>query len=126
MIDKEGNAKLISFGISTEVCIRTIKKGPVSQLYATAPEVLIDNEYDEAADIWGVGVVLYIMLAGYRPFSAQEAKDFIDKGINKKIQFYPKEWSKISSDAKRMINALVTPDKIERSTAEKALLHPWI
>jgi calcium-dependent protein kinase len=38
--------------------------------YYMAPEV-IDGLYNEACDMWSIGVITYCLLVGYPPFNAE-------------------------------------------------------
>ena len=59
--------KLIDFGTAKIFSEGNMQKGLVGSTYYIAPEVIKGN-YDEACDIWSIGVIMYIMLTGNPPF----------------------------------------------------------
>ena len=44
--------------------------------YYIAPEVLT-SEYDERCDIWSIGCIIYVMLAGRPPFEGRNELEII-------------------------------------------------
>ena len=90
-----------------------------------APEVITGN-YNEKCDEWSAGVILYTLLTGYPPFqsgkNALELLKAVKSGnYNKEID----EYRILSNEAKDLISKLMTLDPEARTTAEKALQHPW-
>jgi len=92
-----------------------------------APEVLDlkAQGYDERADMWSVGVVVYILLGGYAPFEGpiDELAVTILKG---KYEFHDEYWSHISSEAKDLIASLLQVNPKKRRSAEEALQSDWM
>lgn len=65
--DDKSIIKLIDFG-ATRICPKSQKlKELCGTPYYTAPEI-INDAYDQAADMWSVGVITYVMLFGFPPF----------------------------------------------------------
>lgn len=56
--------KLTDFGISTMVDEGPVRGTVGTPMYA-APEVIADNDYGVAADMWSLGVISYIMSAEF-------------------------------------------------------------
>ena len=69
--DRTAQLKLIDFGFGCRFADALPMRTKCGTPYTTAPEV-IRERYDERCDVWSVGVVLYIMLSGKRPFEALE------------------------------------------------------
>ena len=67
IIRREANGFLIDFGTAKIFSEGNMQKGLVGSTYYIAPEVIKGN-YDEACDIWSIGVIMYIMLTGNPPF----------------------------------------------------------
>ena len=70
LIDADGHIKLTDFGFC-----RRLMRG--ERAYTTcgtadymAPEVMLAQGYDQLADYWSFGVLLYEMLVGYAPFAS--------------------------------------------------------
>jgi len=86
-----------------------------------APEIIEHSpQYDVECDIWSLGVVLYILLGGYRPFRG-EGEDCLEKIRYGEYQFHRKYWSHVSDDTKNLISRMLTVDVSRRITAQEAL-----
>ena len=81
--------------------------------------------YDQRADMWSVGVIVYILLGGYAPFEGpvEELANVILRG---EYEFHDKYWKYTSSDAKDLITSLLMVNPNLRATAEDALQSDWM
>src|ERR1700712_2292040 len=92
--------------------------------YYIAPEV-IKGHYNNGADLWSVGVVMFVMLFGYPPFSADTDDgifELILKGFNPVTKpgyraHFPADIP-CSDAAKDLMGKLLTHDVAQRLTAE--------
>lgn len=94
-----------------------------------APEVLTQQGYDAACDIWSLGVLLYTMLAGYTPFSNgpnDTPEEILLRIGNGRFPLSGGIWDNISRGAKDLLSHMLHMDPHQRYTAEQVLKHPWI
>ncbi|KAG5183568.1 hypothetical protein JKP88DRAFT_245204 [Tribonema minus] len=98
--------KLLDFGLSARYREGEQLRSTVGTAYSMAPEVLADQMYNQACDLWSVGVVLYMMLFDKMPFA-------------------PK-YTNISAKAKELVCRLMELDANKRITASQALLHKYM
>ncbi|EQC27789.1 CAMK/CAMK1 protein kinase [Saprolegnia diclina VS20] len=96
--------------------------------YYVAPEVLNDNGYDSKVDLWSLGVVVYIMLCGFPPFTEDETgmESVYRKITSGVLEFPDPYWTNVSDIAKSFLRNLLNVDPVQRFSAEQALEHPWI
>jgi len=52
-----------------------------------APEVVLKTGYREAVDWWSMGVVLYELLFGKRPFKGHDSKELAENIVQTPLQF---------------------------------------
>jgi serine/threonine protein kinase/tetratricopeptide (TPR) repeat protein len=75
MVDKEGNARIMDFGIARSLKVKGITGGEV--IIGTpeymSPEQVEGKGVDERSDIYALGVILYEMLTGKAPFEGDTA-----------------------------------------------------
>eukprot|EP01084_Bolivina_argentea_P189158 325383_1 len=130
----ESNIKIIGFGMSKIfprlISLRSLCDTP----YYISPESISGN-YSHAADMWSVGVIVYLMLFKTLPFyvesnkyfGASETKkiyDLISKGLDTEKKKTIS--SKLSKDAANFILNLLEKDLTKRLTAKEALQHVWL
>lgn len=90
-----------------------------------SPEVIKNIPYDQAVDMWSVGVILYIMLCGYPPFADENQGEMFRKIRTAEFDFWGHEWESVSAEAKDLIRGLLVPNSIQRLTAREALHCAW-
>lgn len=122
--------KLSDFGFAKSVDRRNSLRTLCGTPNYMAPEVLERwPAYDVACDIWGFGVILFLLLGGYLPFDPTASNDvnaIFDRTRNGQYQFYPQRWQNISRMAKDLVARCLNTNPSRRMTSKKALEHPWI
>ena len=95
-------------------------------IYYMSPELLKCN-YSSPTDVWSIGVIAYILLAGYPPFDGDTDPEIYASIAEGNVEFPSfMGWSNKSLQCIDFIKSLLTKDPRERFTAQEALLHPWI
>lgn len=133
LTDKELHVKLADFGLAKiigEESFTTTLCGTPSYV---APEILEDTrnrKYTRAVDIWSLGVVLYICLCGFPPFSdelfSKENPYTLTQQIRAGRFDYPSPyWDSVGDPALDLIDRMLTVDVAKRFTIDDCLAHPW-
>ena len=75
LIGDDGTVKLTDFGLAEALGTGSVAGGGGTYPYMAPEDFAEDADSDYRSDLWAVGVVLYEMLAGRRPFNATRVKD---------------------------------------------------
>jgi len=116
--------KLIDFGTSTAFKGKKLSQ-EFGTIYYIAPEVIMNN-YNEKADIWSCGIILYTMLCGHPPFCGSDENAIKAKILHSKLNFPAKDFKNISDEAIDFIKILLAYNPEERPSAEEALQNVWL
>eukprot|EP00092_Neocalanus_flemingeri_P034318 GFUD01037323.1.p1 GENE.GFUD01037323.1~~GFUD01037323.1.p1 ORF type:complete len:374 (+),score=49.69 GFUD01037323.1:204-1325(+) len=112
---KTNNCILIDFGSGCHLGNGTLREFEGTHLYAP-PEWLQKGEYSgEAATVWSLGVLLFVMINGDVPFQS-------DQDICKGDLRFRKHFS---IAAKELIKECLQMDPADRLTLDEVSDHPW-
>ena len=116
--------KLIDFGTSITIKGKNLTQ-ELGTIYYIAPEVFMNN-YNEKADIWSCGIILYTMLCGHPPFCGNKENTIKSKILHSKLVFPSKEFKSVSKEAIEYIKHLLSYKPEQRPSAEEALNNRWL
>ena len=98
-----------------------------------APEILAeaeDRHYSFPVDVWSAGVVMYICLCGFPPFSGELYTEENPYTLAQQIKMgrfdYPSPyWDPVGDAALDLIDLMLTVDTTKRYTITQCMQHPW-
>lgn len=122
----DSDIKIADFGFAKRVLRANSLTTQCGTPGYVAPEILEGLSYDTKADMWSIGVILYILLGGYPPFIEKNQRNLFRKIRNGDYEFHEEYWGGVSSDAKNLISSLLTVKPANRYSAEQALQDKWI
>ncbi|KAF8063742.1 CPK2 [Scenedesmus sp. PABB004] len=121
----DAELKLTDFGLGVFFRHGERFRDLVGSPYYVAPEVL-RKSYSHEADMWSLGVILYILLSGLPPFWGDTEDQIFKMVLKGAIDFKSEPWPSISDAAKDCVRRLLEMDPTKRATAEQILRHDWL
>ena len=122
LFDKNNKPKIVGFSYSTFYTQGKKMKDNYGSLCYACPEIIQNDPYNpELADVWSLGVVLYVMICGYLPFSEEDDEKNKQLIIKGEIE-YPTE---ISNKLKDLLKHMLEVDAKKRYTFQRIVKHPW-
>ncbi|KAF5398550.1 Mitogen-activated protein kinase [Paragonimus heterotremus] len=122
--------KVTDFGLSKFVDGNTMLRTFCGTPTYLAPEILKtagSGTYTSAIDIWSLGVILYVCLVGYPPFTDERVDyDLHSQIVNGLYDFPDAYWKNISGEAQDLVRRMLTVEPSERLTIQAVLNHPWL
>jgi len=122
--------KITDFGLARIISDESICITPCGTPVCVAPEVLACKGYSYEVDFWAIGVLIYVLLCGYPPFSKGLEEDNVallyEQIMKGDYTFEDQYWGGISDSAKHLISHLLVVDPSKRFTADQILFHIWM
>ena len=121
----ELHVKLADFGLAVVKRKDKKIKGSAGTLMYMAPEVL-DKDYDEKADIWSLGILLFMIAIGKPPYHVRNIEEMKKVTSIGPLFYNWGETRELSDDLFTFLDSLLKSDPSERLSARQALNHIWI
>ena len=128
MMDKTDNAdiRLVDFGLGKMLGPGEKCNDPFGTFSYVAPEALEEKEYDFKVDLFAIGIITYLLVAGFLPFDDENSeKEIARQTVYEPTPFPKKIWNNISPEAKMFVDNLLNKDPDKRMNLGEVLQHKW-
>ncbi|KAF2975054.1 hypothetical protein EK904_004109, partial [Melospiza melodia maxima] len=114
LLDDYGHIRISDLGLAVKIPEGESIRGRVGTVGYMAPEVLNNQRYTLSPDYWGLGCLIYEMIAGQSPFRGRKEKvkrEEVDRRVLETEEVYS---HKFSEEAKSICKMLLTKDVKQR------------
>lgn len=123
LLDQNRNIRIIDFGFAKSFS----RNQPFMQTTCgspgyVSPEIIREQPYTTAADIWSAGVVLYAMTVGRLPFQGPSLRATFEAICGDE----PVVPHTLSPELRSLLASMLAKNPLLRITTEGALNHPWL
>jgi len=131
LLSRKYTVKIADFGFA-RYCTDSNGRRVLSSTYCgsaayAAPEVVSGTPYNpKVADIWSLGVILYIILNASMPFDDSNLKKLLKDQLARKWAIVPKLEPVLSSHAKQLIRQILEPDITKRPSLDRISSSEWL
>ncbi|XP_013406605.1 kalirin isoform X3 [Lingula anatina] len=91
-----------------------------------APELVKGIPVGLLTDIWGVGVIIYVMLSGVSPYLDESLEETCSNIVHNDYCFPEDYFEGVSQEARDIIKLMLVTDLSQRPTAQTCLEHAWV
>ena len=125
--DEDGDIRILDFGLSKILGPYEKCDEPYGTLTYCAPEIIIDEPYSKAVDLWSLGIMTYLMVTGKLPFNSEDENEIARQVVYDDPDYSRNPiWKSITYECKDFIKRLLEKDQNKRMTIKQLLEHKWI
>eukprot|EP00198_Chlamydomonas_reinhardtii_P000314 XP_001689649.1 predicted protein [Chlamydomonas reinhardtii] len=120
--------KVIDFGMCAQYNADKPIIGCVGTPGFVPPEVWNDKPHSFAMDVYALGIVLFVMLTGRKPFAGQDIRKmtYCNKRFVDAPGLQDERYLALSADAKDLLLKMLADDPKARPTCMEVLKHPFM